>query len=226
MPIPVVCPGCKARFQVSEKFAGKQGPCPKCKAPITIPALEEQVKIHAPEEFASGGKTKTGAPALKPIARAETKLKPVPTTIAVGSAIAVLVIAAIARSMLADLVWLRAIGLLAVSPPIAAAGYAFLRDPDLEPHRGRWLWLRAGLCGLIYTALWAGYYFIPADLTEESYTWFFVAPPFLLFGAGTALACFDLSFSNGFFHYCFYVLVTLALGFVAGLEMPWQRIVS
>lgn len=37
MPILVTCPGCKAQFNVSEKFAGKQGPCPKCKAVITIP---------------------------------------------------------------------------------------------------------------------------------------------------------------------------------------------
>jgi hypothetical protein len=230
MSIPVVCPGCKASFQVSEKFAGKQGPCPKCKTQITIPALESQVKIHAPQEFATGGKTKEGKPALKPIARKETRLQPVPTTIAVGGTIAVLVVAAMARGALAEnstlMLWLRAIGLLAVSAPIAAGGYALLRDDELEPHRGRWLWLRAALCGAVYTALWCGYYFIPADLTQDSWSWFFIAPPFLLIGAGTALVCFDLSFGAGFFHYCFYLLATLAVGWVAGLEMPWQRIVS
>ena len=228
MSIPVVCPGCKASFQVSEKFAGKQGPCPKCKAQINIPKLEEQVKVHAPEEFASGGKTKEGRPALKPIARRETRLKPVPTTLAVGGTIAVLVIAAMARGALADagMVWLRAIGLLVVSVPIAAGGYTLLRDDELEPHRGRWLWLRAGLCGLIYATLWGGYYLIPPDLTQDSWAWFFIAPPFLLIGAGTALVCFDLNFGNGFFHYCFYVLATLGLGFVAGLQMPWQRLVT
>src|SRR4051812_24500902 len=96
MPIPVLCPSCKARFSVSEKFAGKQGPCPKCKAPITIPKLEDQVQVHAPEEFAAGGKTSTGQAALKPITRKPTRFELVPTMIAVCGALGVLAIAFVA----------------------------------------------------------------------------------------------------------------------------------
>ena len=78
MPISVVCSGCQARFNVSEKFAGKQGPCPKCKKVITIPdAPAEEVTIHAPEAYAHGGKDSKGRPTLKPIARVKTKLSPV-----------------------------------------------------------------------------------------------------------------------------------------------------
>ena len=39
MSIFVVCPGCHSRFNVSEKFAGQSGVCPKCKGPIERPAL-------------------------------------------------------------------------------------------------------------------------------------------------------------------------------------------
>ena len=60
MPISVVCPSCKARFNVSEKFAGQKGPCPKCKQPIVIPAVQEEVKVHVPEQFQSGGKDSKG----------------------------------------------------------------------------------------------------------------------------------------------------------------------
>ena len=82
MPISVVCPSCKARFSVSEKFAGKKGPCPKCKTVITVPeAVAEEVKIHEPEQFASGGKDSKGRAVLKPILREETKLQP---TVAAG----------------------------------------------------------------------------------------------------------------------------------------------
>src|SRR5262245_48396622 len=77
MPIPVICPNCHARFSVSEKFAGKEGPCPKCKGKIKVPALDEQVVVHAPEEFAGGGKDSKGRPTLKPIARKEAKITPV-----------------------------------------------------------------------------------------------------------------------------------------------------
>ena len=75
MPITVLCPSCHARFAVSEKFAGKQGPCPKCKKPITVPKLEDEIKIH---EAASepGTKDKQGRPLLKPVARKNAKFNP------------------------------------------------------------------------------------------------------------------------------------------------------
>ncbi len=93
MAILVVCPSCRARFQVSEKFAGKQGPCPKCKGVINIPALDEQVKIHEPEQFAEGGKDAKGRAVLKPVARVETKVQPVMVVGMVGAALMAFVIA-------------------------------------------------------------------------------------------------------------------------------------
>ncbi|MCA9246062.1 MAG: hypothetical protein KDA42_03075, partial [Planctomycetales bacterium] len=77
MPIHVICPGCHARFSVSEKFAGKKGPCPKCKKEIQVPAATEEVKIHAPEHSEVGAKSAGGKLVLKPIERQETKVKPV-----------------------------------------------------------------------------------------------------------------------------------------------------
>ncbi len=77
MPIPVVCPGCKVRFNVSEKFAGKKGPCPKCKVIITIPAAAQpEIKIHEPQEYASAGKDQQGRPISKPIPRKNSKSNP------------------------------------------------------------------------------------------------------------------------------------------------------
>ncbi len=73
MPINVVCPGCHSRFAVSEKFAGKQGPCPKCKTVLTIPKASDEVKIHAPDDY-GGAKTTTGKLVLKPISREVVKL--------------------------------------------------------------------------------------------------------------------------------------------------------
>ena len=54
MPINVTCPGCLKRFSVADKFAGKKGPCPKCKKIITIPKKEDEVVIHAPEHSEAG----------------------------------------------------------------------------------------------------------------------------------------------------------------------------
>ncbi|MBM4088396.1 MAG: hypothetical protein FJ276_03050, partial [Planctomycetes bacterium] len=70
---------------MSEKFAGKQGPCPKCQTVITIPKLEEQVVVHAPP--AEGTKrAAVDQKAFKPIARKETKVSAL-MMVAIGAGI-------------------------------------------------------------------------------------------------------------------------------------------
>jgi hypothetical protein len=189
--------------------------------PAEVPAAAPmgEVKIHEPE--AAGPKGVSGRPVSKPIARRETKIAMVPAMIAAAGALVTLAVSRIAREPLQANFWLRALGLALISAPLAAGGYTFLRDDELEPHRGRWFWFRSSVCAAIYIGLWGCYYLIPADITKEAWSWCFIALPFLAIGAGTALATLDLDFTNGFFHYCFYVLVTLLLGWVAGLSMPW-----
>ena len=223
MPIPVVCPSCKARFSVSEKFAGKKGPCPKCKTVIAVPEVAaEEVKIHVPEQFASGGKDSKGRAVSKPILRQETKLKP-----AVAGGIAAVIVVAFATAFLLQAVSNKVpiiiVGLLILSPPLASAGYTFLRDDELEPYRGRALLVRASLCGLVYAALWGAYAPLPAYgiITGEPWQWAFVAPVFVAAGAAAAWACLDLDFGNAAMHYCFYVVVTLLLRAALGFPPLW-----
>lgn len=221
MPILVICPECHAKFRVSEKFAGKQGPCPKCKATITVPNPEE-VKIHAPEEFEGGGRDTKGRLITKPIARQETKIKTIPA-VAIGlGAVATLVVVWIAGDVLRSNWLATAVGLLLIAPPLVLAGYTFLRDEEFEPHSGQSLWIRVGICSLIYTALWGAYLFVPEAAFENGWNWLFIAPPFLVAGATTAFACFDLEFTNGFFHYAFYLLVVLLLRSLAGWPVIWN----
>lgn len=89
MAIDVTCAACKTRFQVSDKFAGKQGPCPKCKTIITVPTKKDEVVVHVPE---SGPKDSKGQLVLKPIARKETRLTPINIGIIVGSVVLVLMV--------------------------------------------------------------------------------------------------------------------------------------
>ena len=145
-----------ARFDVSEKFAGKEGPCPKCKKIIQVPALEEQVVVHAPEH--SGPKDSSGQAILKPIARSETKLSGLHLAI-IGAAIALFVGGAFfVRSMYPgkELLpqWVLGLGALLVAVPIAYAGYTFLRNQDAAPFYGQDLWSRLGICAVVYAALW------------------------------------------------------------------------
>jgi len=232
MPILVLCTGCGAKFHVSDKFAGKTGPCPKCKTTISIPATamapEGEIKVHEPEQYAEGGRDVRGRLITKPIPRHETRITLVGGSVMIAAVAGMLAVAWFGRPQLQnmDMGWIRAAALWLASIPVSRACYALLFDEELEPHKGLALWIRSAICGTIYAALWGMYWVIPADMTQEAWNWFFIAPPIVLVGTLAALWVLDLDLGSAFFHYSFYLLCTLALGFAAGLQMPWVGVTA
>lgn len=223
MAIVVICPGCRSRFQVSEKFAGKSGACPKCKGKIKIPTKSEEVKIHGGEDFDKGGRDAAGQLVLKPIARQETRFSVRLALVIFGATVAAFAVAFLAGGLFRNFIVFRGVGLLVVSPPLVYAAYTFLRNDELEPYSGKELHLRAAVCSLVYVALWGVFAYVsPRLLTGEIWNWAFVAPPFFVIGALTALASLDLDFGSGAFHYSFYVLVTIFLRWAAGMGWLWN----
>ena len=59
-------------------------------------------------------------------------------------------------------------------------------------------------------------------VSDELWDWVFVVPPFFVAGGLIAVAALDLDFSNGLFHYGFYVLITVLLHWAAGLQWAWH----
>ncbi len=227
MSILVVCPGCRKSFKVSEKFAGQTGLCPNCKRQLRVPTKEEEVKVHAPEEFAGGGKTTSGKLITKPIARADTKFQPLAVAILVVASLLVVLltwfgerVGLFAGPMGVRKFFAITVGLLVLSPVLAVAAYSFLRDDELEPYSGKSLCIRATLCGLVYTLLWGVFALLvwSGVVTSDLWTWLFAAPPILLVGGLTAMGLFDLDFTNGVFHYGFYIIITVLLRCVACLR--------
>ncbi len=225
MSIIVVCPGCRKSFKVSDQFAGRTGPCPNCKRTLKVPEKSEEVTVHAPEEFAGGGRTTSGKLAIKPVTFTPTKVRPVTTAVIVAAVLVVLAVTWIGgRTGLFDNLFVTTLGLLVVSPPLVAAGYAALRDSESEPYRGKELYIRAALCALAYVVLW-GLFTLLANkgwITGELYSWLYVAPPFVLAGGLFAMAAFDLDFGDGLFHYGSYLIVTIVLRWLAGLQWVWD----
>jgi hypothetical protein len=228
MAIPIVCPGCKKSFKVDDKFAGKTGPCPNCKTKLTIPEKLPEVKVHAPDEFAGGGKSVTGKLVLKPIARTEVRIKPALAAMIGGAVVAAIAWALAVRSFggipgSLPCYLLSGAGLLLFSPLLAIAAYSFLRDDELEPYRGMQLYLRAGAAGLTYMILWGAFVYVKLQLGEAltPTMWVVIVPPFLFIGGLAGKLALDLESTNAFFHYAFYVAATMLLGLIAGLK-PWQ----
>src|SRR5262245_27972112 len=159
MAIDVTCTKCLTRFQVSEKFAGKKGPCPKCKAIITVPDKAQEVVIHAPE--VAGPKDSTGQAVSKPLTRKEVLLSAPVIGGIVGAIVLVLLVALVLRisfpgGKIPQLV--TVLGAFLLAPPLAYAGYTFLRDDELEPYRGMELILHLIAPSVVYPGLWALYW--------------------------------------------------------------------
>jgi hypothetical protein len=225
MPILVVCTKCRKSFNVSEKFAGRTGPCPACKAPIKVPEKAVEVTVHAPAEFASGGRSITGQLITKPIARKAVRVKPaIVAAIVVGSLAVLIVTWVLGRADLFKNLWACGVGVLVISPPLVFAPYTFLREEELEPYRGRELWIRTGICALAYAILWAVFCYLLNEMGAELYLWAIFAPPVFLLGAGASLVTLDLDFGNAFFHFAFYALIVIVLRAAAGLGWIWAGI--
>ena len=222
MPIQVTCPGCHKRFKVSERYAGKEGPCPKCKATIRIPSASDEVVVHEPEHSELGATDTKGQSVLKPISRIEVAFHPVAAAGIVGSVLVVFFVALLIGRSGSPSGWVLGLGAVLLGPPLAWAGYTFLRDDGLEPYTGRSLWIRTAICSLLYAALWGVFTYVNSLFFagEPLAMWkiLFLAPPFLFLGAGIAYVCYDLDMGNGFFHYSLYLLATILLRMVAGLN--------
>jgi predicted Zn finger-like uncharacterized protein len=221
MPIRVTCPSCHARFNVSDHFAGKEGPCPKCKTAIKIPDKTEEVVIAVPDD---APKDSAGRSILKPIGRKETSLSSVQITLIAVSVIGFLLAALMLRTMYdGDTTqfpkWIVYLAAIAIAPPIVFIGYTFLRNQDLGSFKGKELWYRILICSAVYALLWLamplGY--IAFNDKYDLGSWMTALIPMLAIGGATGMYCLDLDYIIGLVHYGLYLGICLVGRWLAGI---------
>lgn len=220
MPIPVICPGCNSRFSVSDQFAGRTGPCPKCKKPIKIPELvAKAVTIHEPEA-PTASSTATGRPPMAPIRRIE---RPIPPLAFAATGVTAVALAAAAfftgRALRPEFppAWILLSMALLVAIPCVMLGYVAVRNRELEAYRGRPFLLRSLSCAAVYAALWAVKGLLPPEATAEMWQWLYLGPMFVTAGAIAAMAAFDLDWGTAVAHFTFYAMFTAFLRWLMGL---------
>jgi hypothetical protein len=226
MAIDVTCPGCFKRFQVSDRYAGQKGPCPNCNTIITIP--KEQVTIHAPDEFQSGGKTIKGRAILKPIDRKVAVIGAKEWGIAVLCAIGVFGLAFLVghfreNIMLLGVRAVATLGTIAVAFGTVIFGYVLLRSGDeLEYHEGVELYKRAGLCTVAYSLLWIVFEMIVyyVGLQGTILYWIFLIP-FVAVSIIASYGLFDLDYSMAVAHYLIFFCAILFLRWAIGFGWLW-----
>ncbi|QDT07855.1 hypothetical protein K227x_62840 [Rubripirellula lacrimiformis] len=224
MPIQVTCPKCLKRFQVSEKFAGKTGPCPSCKNQIRVPDESEEVVIHAPDDGAP--KDRTGQSVLKPLKRTETDVTRKGLLITGGAVLAAIGVAIGLRFTGGVPMVMNIIGALAIAPPLVWAGYTFVRDSELAPYVASELRNRVLICSVLLAAMWLLYAFLPSymlDLespSEMSFMWFgIIFSVMLVVGAFVSVGTFELEFTSGLAHAGLYLIATLLLALLSGTTL-------
>lgn len=221
MAIQVTCRECKTRFTVSDKFAGQKGPCPKCKKVIEIPKLEEQVQVHAPEQF--GPKDSEGRSVLKPLESRATKLGAVQIVALAGAVVIAIAGAGGVRfaGVEADStqMWvLLGVGAFLVAPVLSYAGYNVLRDSELEAYRGSELIMRIGISAIGFALLWVALPLVAFAVDEYSFVPILIAVAVMLAaGAGISAGCMEFDYLTGLLHYGFYLAFCLGLRWIAGV---------
>lgn len=224
MPIQVTCPKCFKRFQVSEKFAGKTGPCPNCKEQIKVPDKSEEVVIHAPDDGAP--KDRAGKSVLKPLKRTETDVTRKGMLITFGAVLAAIGVAIGLRVTGGAPIWAAAIGAILLGPPLVWAGYTFVRESELAPYAGSELRYRVLILSGILASLWLVYAFVPSYLldlespNEMSFLWFGIVFCVMMgLGAVASVASFELEFGSGLAHAGLYFIVTMVLALLSGITL-------
>lgn len=225
MPINVTCPSCFTRFTVNDKFAGKSGPCPKCKSTIKIPEKSEEVVIHAPKDDIP--KDSKGKSIIAPIRREEVKLGlPVILAASLGTVAALGVALGLRLSQTPPAAALVVLGALFLAVPLVVAGYWFLQTDDLQGYKGKELWVRAGICGLVFALTWAVYVFVPviigshATVAETTPIEMLVLVAVMI-GLGTvaAVLALEMEVAQGVMLFMLYFIVSFFLAWLAGAPL-------
>ena len=225
MAISVVCTKCRARFNVSDKFAGQTGPCPKCKSPIKIPKPSGDVTIHDPT--VSAGSPSTGQMPTTPIVFKEDSFSRITLTLVFAASVLLFLAAYISGQIFRAEpgrveipVLLQAVTAILVAIPCTKIGYTVMRDKELEPYKGRQLTVRVLACSVIYASLWIVRGTIGIE-NPEIWQWLFIAPVFLFAGGLTAAISFDLDWGVAVSHYSLYVVLIALVRYTAGLQPPF-----
>jgi hypothetical protein len=117
-----------------------------------------------------------------------------------------------------------AAGAILLAPPLALAGYTFLRDDELEPHRGMSLVLRLIPVSIVYPALWGVYWgvFAYLGIAPELIHLVFVIPVVITIGAVAAQASLDLELGAGALHFTLYLVAIVLLRLIMGMGAHWN----
>ena len=226
MSIHVIGPGCMTQFEVSDRFAGKKGPCPKCGHIIEIP--KANVTIVSPDELVVDGKKVQNPDHVRPIEQKSYSFTASAVIVNLAVLTAVLAVALVFHFVHAPFLAVP-VGIalvLAVAYPLMKYGYMTFRDPnDLEIFLGGQLGKKSILGAAVLLALWLVYELVLLYMNPGGMALAYLIPV-AVFAAFVPVVIFDMDFSDSL---AVAVVFLLAVILLRGLMFTgdggwiWQR---
>lgn len=190
MAIDVICSGCLKQFQVSDQFAGRSGPCPKCKTIISIPKLEDQLVIEEPTHRpgSPGAHTK-----INGIRRRRGFFQRFEIITLCSLFASAGIVAIVIRILQTDPIsrldsttgTLFVLGLILLSLGSSALGYGVLKDSEIKAFARRTTIFRSIMTATVYCIIAAGFIGTTLLFSHED--------PRNLILAVVAIACFSIA---------------------------------
>jgi len=155
MTIDVICTGCLKRFQVSDQFAGRSGPCPGCKTVISIPTLEDQVVIEEPVHKPGAPGAHTKIDGISRRAGFFQRFEIITLGSLFGTATIVAVLTRILQSEPVGVLTtttgiLFGLGLILLALASSLLGYGVLKESEVEAFDRRSTIIRSAITAAIY----------------------------------------------------------------------------
>ena len=223
MPLHVICSGCLKRFQVGDRFAGMQGPCPNCGTIIDIP--RESVKMQGDDDAEWTKKEKRKA-ALRPISHIGIEFDPVKTRYYALGVLGVLLLTFLLGCIPMYAALRSFLGILGLCPivfPLVLFGYQTLRDREqMFAFSGEELYRRAGIVAAGYVILWCLFeYFLAAMPADVFVSWLYLSA-FVVLAVLLVHLILAMKTWNAFLHYCLFGFSVILLRFLIGLGWFWE----
>lgn len=214
------------QFEVSDRFAGKKGPCPKCGHIIEIP--KANVTIVSPDELVVDGKKVQNPDHVRPIEQKSYSFTASAVIVNLAVLTAVLAVALVFHFVHAPFLAVP-VGIalvLAVAYPLMKYGYMTFRDPnDLEIFLGGQLGKKSILGAAVLLALWLVYELVLLYMNPGGMALAYLIPV-AVFAAFVPVVIFDMDFSDSL---AVAVVFLLAVILLRGLMFTgdggwiWQR---
>lgn len=221
MAIHVICPGCMARFEVSDRFAGKKGPCPKCGHLIEIP--KENLVVHAPDEMMIDGKKVKNPDFIRPIEQKTFSFTGRAILVNLVTVAVVLTVATVFHFIhFAPLA--AAVGVLlslAVAFPLVKYGYMTFRDPDdLEIFLGGQLSKKSAVGAIGFVVFWILFEILLWFMNPGALAFLYLIPVALL-ASFVPIVLFDMKFSDALAIVVLFALAVILLRGIMFADDGW-----